>query len=58
MNQDGVSKKSKKVLSKLVVLYEHLDNLRNIPKPRSENVELMIEAIYLRIAEEKKKLTR
>lgn len=57
MKRDGLSKKSKQILSRLVVLYEHLDRLRDVPKPRPQDVDLMIEALYVRIAEEKKKLT-
>ena len=51
-------KNSKKILTRLVVLYEHLDRLRNIPKPRPENINDLIEAIYTRIEREKQKLRR
>lgn len=48
--------KSKVILTKLLVLEEHLDRLRDIPKPRDKSVDAMIEAIYSRIEREKKKL--
>jgi hypothetical protein len=48
--------RSKAILTKLLVLEQHLDRLRNIPKPRDKNVDVMIEAIHARIEREKKKL--
>lgn len=51
-------RESKKILVRLVVLYEHLDRLRALPKPRSEKVNDLIEAIYIRIEREKQKLRK
>jgi hypothetical protein len=47
---------SKYILAKLVLLYEHLDKLRSISKPRPDNVKMLIEAVHIRIDKEKKKL--
>jgi len=47
---------SKYILAKLVLLYEHLDKLRSISKPRPDNVKMLIEAMHIRIDKEKKKL--
>ena len=52
----GQKNNSKYILAKLVLLYEHLDKLRSIPKPRPDNVKLLIEAVHVRIDKEKKKL--
>jgi len=58
MKRDRQDKKSKVILTKLLVLYEHLDNLLSTPKPRPENVQLIIDAIYARIEREKQKLRK
>ena len=52
------SKQSKVILTRLLVLYEHLDRLRDVPKPRPEQVQLAIDALYIRIEREKKKLRK
>lgn len=52
------NRKSKEILVRLVVLYEHLDKLRSIPKPRPEQVTMAIDALYTRIEREKQKLRR
>lgn len=52
------SKQSKVILTRLLVLYEHLDRLRDVPKPRPEQVQLAIDALYVRIEREKKKLRK
>lgn len=58
MKRHGLTNKSKFILARLVVLYDHLDKLESLPKPRSENADLMIEAIYERIRQEQKKLRK
>lgn len=58
MKRGGPSNKSKVILSRLVTLYEHLDRLYNIPKPRTEDVDMMIKALHIRIESEKKKLSK
>ena len=50
------NKKSKEILTRLLVLYQHLDRLRSIQKPRSDDAKMMIEALYIRIEREKEKL--
>lgn len=50
------NKKSKEILTRLLVLYQHLDRLRSIQKPRSVEAKMMIEALYIRIEREKEKL--
>jgi hypothetical protein len=52
------NRKSKEILVRLVVLYEHLDKLRSIPKPRPEQVTMAIDALHTRIEREKQKLRR
>ena len=52
------NRKSKEILVRLLVLYDHLDKLMNIPKPRSEQVTLAIDALHMRIEREKQKLRR
>jgi hypothetical protein len=49
-------RKSKEILTRLLVLHEHLDNLRALPKPRTEKVENVIEALFIRIEKEKRSL--
>lgn len=50
------SNKSKRILTKILVLYEHLDRLMDIPKPRPNNVNMLIDAVHEKIEQEKKKL--
>ena len=52
------NRKSKEILVRLIVLYEQLEKLRSIPKPRPENVTLAIDALHVRIEREKQKLRR
>ena len=52
------SRQSKEILTRLLVLYEHLDTLRDVPKPRPEQVQMAIDALYVRIEREKKKLRK
>ena len=54
----GNKNNSKYILAKIVMLYNHLDTLRKYPKPRPENVKNLIEALYIRIEAEKKKLRK
>ena len=58
MKRDRKEKKSKEILTRLLVLYEHLDKLMALPKPRPENAKLMIDAIHARIEREKQKLRK
>lgn len=48
--------KSKQILSSLVVLYEHLDKLIEIKKPRPAPVDATIDYIQQCIDKQKKKL--
>lgn len=52
------SRQSREILTRLLVLYEHLDTLRDVPKPRPEQVQMAIDALYVRIEREKKKLRK
>jgi hypothetical protein len=58
MKRNRQDKKSKEILTRLLVLYEHLDKLMALPKPRPENADLMIDAIHARIEREKQKLRK
>lgn len=48
--------KSKEILTRLIVLEEHVDRLRSLPKPRTRQVEDIIDALHIRIEREKKAL--
>ena len=52
------SRQSREILTRLLVLYEHLDTLRGVPKPRPEQVQMAIDALHVRIESEKKKLRK
>ncbi len=49
------NRKSKEILARLLVLYEHLENIESI-KPRTEQTHLIIDALHARIEREKGKL--
>lgn len=51
------NRKSKEILVRLLVLHDHLDNLESI-KPRTEQAQLIIDALHVRIEREKAKLRR
>ena len=49
--------KSKEILVRLLVLYDHLEKIEAI-KPRTEKAQMMIDALHVRIEREKDKLRR
>jgi len=51
------NRKSKEILVRLLVLHDHLDKLESI-KPRTEQAQLIIDALHVRIEREKAKLRR
>lgn len=52
------NRQSKVILTRLVVLYQHLDRLRDVDKPRPQQVQMAIDALYTRIEREKQKLRK
>ena len=51
------NRKSKEILFRLLVLYDHLEKLESV-KPRTEQAQLIIDALHVRIEREKAKLRK
>lgn len=51
------NRKSKENLVRLLVLYDHLEKLESI-RPRTEQTQLIIDALHVRIEREKIKLRK